>query len=109
MIELNQSNYKENQDFEMARKKVQKLKSFYIHFFIYLIGLTFFILKEYFEIDFNIFPLNQLNFFVMAIWTTAFLITLVDTVVSFAVFGKKWEDRKLESILNANNKTQKWK
>ena len=109
MIELNQSNYKENQDFEMARKKVQKLKSFYIHFFIYLIGLTFFILKEYFEIGFNIFPLNQLNFFVMAIWTTAFLITLVDTVVSFVVFGKKWEDRKLESILNANNKTQKWK
>ena len=82
---------------------------FYIHFFIYAIGLTFFILKEYFEIDFNIFPLNQLNFFVMAIWSTAFLITLVDTVVSFVVFGKKWEDRKLESILNANNKTQKWK
>ncbi|WP_254598170.1 2TM domain-containing protein [Flavobacterium sp. 7E] len=109
MIKMNQNSNKENQDLEIARKKVRKLKSFYMHFFIYMIGLTFFILKEYFKIRLNIFPLNQLNFFVMAVWTAAFLVTLVDTLVSFAFFGKKWEDRKLHNIMNTNNKTQKGK
>ncbi|NRT15584.1 hypothetical protein HNP99_001941 [Flavobacterium sp. 28A] len=109
MIETNQNSDIQNHSFELARKKVQKLKTFYIHFIIYLIGLSFFILKEYFKIGFTIFPFNQLNSFVMAIWTGAFLITLVDTVVSFVLFGKKWEDQKLAHFMKARNKTQKWK
>ena len=93
---------------EMATKKVVKLKAFYTHMFIYIVGLIIYILKEYFGVPLNFFPLRYINGFVMCIWTTAFLVSAVDLFASFKLFGQEWEERKLKSILEKKTKTQKW-
>lgn len=93
---------------EMATKKIVKLKAFYTHMFIYIVGLIIYILKEYFGVPLSFFPLRYINGFVMCIWTTAFLVSAVDLFASFKLFGQEWEQRKLKSILEKKTKTQKW-
>ncbi|CAA9202628.1 hypothetical protein FLA105534_04176 [Flavobacterium bizetiae] len=44
----------------------------------------------------------------MIIWTTAFLVSAVDLFDSFKIFGEEWEERKVKSILEKKEKTQKW-
>jgi hypothetical protein len=93
---------------EMATKKVVKLKEFYSHMFVYIIGVIIYILKEYFDVPFNFFPIQHINGFVMSIWTTVFLVSAVDLFTSFKIFGQEWEERKLRSILYKKQKKQKW-
>ncbi|WP_428228774.1 2TM domain-containing protein [Flavobacterium sp.] len=93
---------------KMASKKVVKLKAFYSHMFVYAIGVIFFILKEYFGVPFNFFPLKHINLFVMGVWTVFFLVSAIDILVSFRIFGEEWEERKMKSILEKKTKKQKW-
>lgn len=93
---------------KLASKKVQKLKSFYTHAFIYAIGVIVYILKEYTEAPLNFFPIGYINGFVMCIWTTAFLISAVDLFASYKIFGDEWEERKVKSIMDKNKERQKW-
>jgi hypothetical protein len=108
-METTQKSYEENEILEMARKKVQKLKGFYTHMFIYLIGVVFFILKEYFGAPLNFFPLNHLNFMVMLIWSAAFFISAIDILIAFQFFGKNWEERKIQRIMEKESNKQIWK
>jgi hypothetical protein len=93
---------------QIASRKVIKLRSFYIHAFIYSIGLILFTLKHYFGLPLNAFPIRYLNTFVMVIWSTAFLVSAVEIFASFKIFGEEWEERKLKSILEKKDKKQKW-
>ncbi|OXB24962.1 hypothetical protein B0A80_03535 [Flavobacterium tructae] len=102
---------KEQEDFElqkMASKKVVKLKAFYTHVIFYSAGLILYILKDYFGLPLNIFPVQYLNGFVMCIWTTAFVVSAIDIFASFKIFGEEWEERKMKSILEKKEKKQKW-
>ncbi len=92
----------------MASRKVLKLKSFYSHSFVYVIGVIVYILKEYTEAPLNFFPIRYINGFVMCLWTTAFLISAVDLFASYQIFGDKWEERKVKSIMQKNKEKQKW-
>jgi len=93
---------------KMANKKVVKLKAFYSHMFVYIIGVIFFILKEYFEVSFNFFPFQYLNLYVMGAWTVFFLVSAIDIFASFKIFGEEWEERKVKSIMEKKNKKTKW-
>ena len=44
----------------------------------------------------------------MVIWTSIFLFAAIDLFTSLKIFGEKWEERKLKSILYKKYKTQKW-
>jgi len=103
-----ENNQEENGLREIASRKVVKLKSFYTHAFIYAIGVLVYVLKEYFNVPLNFLPLRYLNGFVMAIWTTAFLVSAIDLFASFKIFGEEWEERKVKNILEKKNKKQKW-
>jgi len=92
----------------ICSKKSVKLKSFYIHTFIYAAGLCIFILKEYYGVQLNFFPAEYLNNVVMVSWTSIFLFAAIDLFTSLKIFGEKWEERKLKSILYKKYKTQKW-
>lgn len=93
---------------QIFSKKIIKLKSFCLHALIYGIGVTVFILKEYFGVHFDFFPVKHLNFVVMIIWTCVFLFSAIDLIVSYTIFGKEWEERKLKSILEKKQQKQKW-
>ncbi|MBF4517963.1 2TM domain-containing protein [Flavobacterium sp. ANB] len=92
----------------IASKKVNRLKSFYIHALIYTAALIAFVLKQYYGVSLNFFPLQHLNYVVMIIWTSVFLFSAIDLFVSFKIFGEEWEERKLKSLLEKKQKTQKW-
>nr|WP_315156736.1 2TM domain-containing protein [uncultured Flavobacterium sp.] len=108
-MEIDNSKYQENELLEIARKKVKKLKGFYTHAFIYAIGVIFFILKEYCGVPFNFFPIQHINFFVMAIWSTAFFISAVDILIVHHFFGKEWEEDKIKRIMKKESNKQIWK
>ena len=96
---------------EIFSKKIIKFRSFYIHAFIYAIGLTAFILKEYFGFPLHFFPFKYLNWVVMIIWSSVFLVSAIDLFASYTIFGEKWEARKVKSILGKYQKKeekQKW-
>jgi high-affinity Fe2+/Pb2+ permease len=108
-MEMNCNNDREK--FELGAifsKKIIKLRSFYIHAFIYAIGLIVYVLKEYYGVSLNFFPIRYLNSVVMVIWTTVFLVSAIDLFASYKIFDDEWEERKMKSLLNKKTKTQKW-
>jgi hypothetical protein len=108
-METNCDNAREKIEFrEIFSKKIVKLRSFYMHTFIYAIGLTVYVLKEYYGVSVNFFPIRYLNSVVMIIWTSVFLVSAIDLFASYKIFGEEWEQRKMKSLLNKKTKTQKW-
>lgn len=108
-MESNCSNNQGKMEFrQIFSKKIIKLKSFYIHSFIYAIGLIVFLLKEYYGVYLDFFPFKYLNYVVMIIWTSVFLVSVIDLFASYKIFHEEWEERKLNEILNKRIKKQKW-
>lgn len=108
-METNCNTTREKFEFqEIFSKKVVKLKSFYIHAFLYACGLTLYVFKEYYGVPLNYFPLKYINSVVMVIWTTVFLVSAIDLFASYKIFNEEWEERKLKNILEKKTKTQKW-
>ncbi|MET0946592.1 MAG: 2TM domain-containing protein, partial [Flavobacterium sp.] len=85
-----------------------RLRSFYIHAFIYGVGLVFYVLKEFYGIPLNFFPVIYLSSVVMIIWTSVFLVSAIDLFAYYKIFGEEWEERKVKNILEKRTKTQKW-
>ena len=105
----NCNNDREKFEFQQIfSKKTIKLKSFYVHTFIYACGLIVYVLKEYYGVPLNFFPFKYLNDVVIIIWTAVFLISIIDLIVSFKIFDEEWKERKLKKILEKKTKTQKW-
>lgn len=108
-MEANQQNYQEEELLKIAKNKVARLKDFYIHTFIFSIGVVIFVLKEYFGMSSNLFPINYINSFTMAIWAIIYLISALGMFFEYRVFGKKWEDNITKSILEKQSEKQIWK
>jgi hypothetical protein len=109
IMETNSNNTsEENVLKELASKKVVKLKSFYKHTFLYAVAMILYVLKEYTELPLNFFPIHFLNGVVVIIWSAVYVGSAIDMFVSFKIFGKEWEERKLRSLLEKKNRTQKW-
>lgn len=89
-------------------KKIVRLRSFYIHAFIYAIGSVLYVLKEFYGIPLNFFPVIYLNSVVMIIWTSVFLVSAIDLFAYYKIFGEEWEERKVKKLLDKRTKTQKW-
>ncbi len=93
---------------ELASKKVNQLKSFYKHLFLYTIALILFLLKEYTNLPLQFFPIKYINWVIVIIWTAVIVGSAIDLFASYKIFGHEWEERKLRSILEKKYKKQKW-
>lgn len=108
-MEINCNNDREKIELEaFFSKKENKLKAFYSHAFVYAVGLIVYVLKEYFGAPLNFLPIQYINCVVMIIWTSVFLFSAIDLFTSYKIFGEKWEERKMKSILEKKVKKQKW-
>lgn len=85
----------------LAAKRVKKLKDFYIHSLIFAIGVVFYVLKAYYGISFNFFPVNYINGFVMSIWALSYVIQGTDVFITEVLFGSEWEKKKINKILDS--------
>lgn len=93
---------------ELASKKVKQLRSFYKYLFIYTIALILFLLKEYTNLPLRFFPIQYLNWVIVILWSAVILGSAIDLFTSHTIFGQKWEERKMKSILEKRYKKQKW-
>lgn len=84
----------------LARKRVRKIKHFYGHLLVYLIGLAVYITKTYFGAPLNFIPLNYMNEFFMWIWTFVFAVEGFQLFFSEKVFGDNWEQKQIGKIMN---------
>lgn len=98
----------EQQRFERAAKRVKSIAGFYKHLIIYVLVNIFLIIVKYCSLE------GDEQFFQFSTFSTAFfwgigLLFHGMGVFGSAVFlGKDWEERKIQQILNKNNKGQKW-
>jgi len=107
MNEFNQ-NIAQKELFELAQKKVKKRRDFYIHLFVYSIGISFWLLKKYTDLPLHFFPIKYINWFVMAIWTVAICIQALELLLGELLFGKKWEARKMKQFMREQSQKQTW-
>jgi 2TM domain len=93
--------------YEMAQKKVKKLKNFYIHLIVYILVNAYILIKNYSNL------IEGERFFSFETFSTAFFwgIGLVahafSVFVPYFVLGKEWEEKKINEYMN-NEKNKKW-
>ena len=94
-------NYQQNSDlnYELAAKRVKKLKGFYTHLLVYIlvnifiIGLNFQDLKpgeSYFKLE---------NFATAFFWGIGLTAHAFSVFVPQIMFGKDWEERKIKEFM----------
>lgn len=84
---------------KIAREKVQKVKNFYTHLFIYCIGVIIYVLKTYFGVPINFWPIRFINEFFMWCWTLIIIIQGVRLFLGEQFLGSKWEEEKVKQIM----------
>jgi len=103
------TNYQQIELEALAKKRVGKIKRFFKHLIIYVIGLLVFILKEYFNAPFNFPPVHFLNWFFMSCWTVVLVVQGLKLLMKEVVLGKNWENRQMDKIMKSESKNQNWK
>ncbi len=100
----------EERKLELARIRVQKIKKYYIHLFIYSFVIVVYLLKTYLGAPLNFFPLKYLNGFIIWCWTFYIVIQTLQILFAEKLFGGNWEQRKINEILEKENQSKKhWK
>ncbi len=97
----------ENIALAMVRSRVRKMSRFYMHLFIYIIGLLIYLAKAYYGAPFNFWPIKHINSFFMWVWTFFVVLQGIQLFLSEKVFGVDWERRKLQEFMNKDKQT-KW-
>jgi len=94
----------------IAREKVQKIKNFYIHLFIYCIGVILYVLKTYCNVPINFFPIRFINAFFMWCWTFVIAVQGIRLFLGERFLGTQWEEEKVKQIMDEERiKKQNWK
>lgn len=97
-----------NDPYERARYRVEKIRSFYVHLLVYSIFLVVYILRNYFKVSFHFLGFHFINSFMMSIWTLIIIIKAIQLFIREVAFGTQWEQEKVEKIMNQNQQNQKW-
>jgi uncharacterized Tic20 family protein len=102
-------NFERKQAEELVRKRVKSVRNFYIHLCIYIIAASIYVAKKYYGIHFSFRPIGVLNTFVMVIWTVIIIMDAIKVFVIGAIFGRKWEERKIKELTENKKQKQIWK
>lgn len=97
-------NFSGNRAVEMARYRINKIRRFYLHLFIYAIGLLVYVLKTYYGVPFNFPPIHYITFTFMEIWTLFIVIKAISLFVREMAFGDEWEERKVAAFMDKDKK-----
>jgi hypothetical protein len=94
---------------DIAKARVEKRKEFYIQFIFFMLLVVIYVLKTYYGVSFDFFPLHYINGFVMAIATSYIVINGVYFVSTEFILGKSWEEKQIKKMMEKNNEKQIWK
>lgn len=89
----------EDKRYKEAKKKVEDIKGFYIHLFIYIvvnIGL--------FVINIISTPDSYWFYWPLLGWGIGIAMHGVSVFVSYGIFGKEWEEKQIKKYMDKENK-----
>jgi len=97
------TNYTEEERYYQAQKKVKEIKDFYAH-------LTVYALCNPIVIAVNLMTCPGFLYFIFCLlgWGMAVALHGLKAFGFAPFFDKEWEERKIKSILDKDNKTTKW-
>ena len=90
---------------ELAKEKVRRLKRFYNHLFIYIIGVLLFVAKRYYGAPLNFFPIKYLTETFMWCWTFVVGIQAMRWFFTERVFTTNWEEKQIQKELDKKQST----
>ena len=91
--------------YEMAQKKVRKLKRFYVHVIVYVFVNIFLFVTIIPKMHGNYFALQ--NFSTAFYWGIGLIGHGLSVFVPTLVLGQKWEERKIKEFVD-QEKNNKW-
>jgi len=89
-----------------AKKKVQKLKIFYLHLMLYIIVVALLIYNLYIVSGPYANNITALNITVLVLWTAFICIHAWRIFKGKSLFVKRWEDKKTEEILSEKEEVE---
>ena len=96
-------------EYQIAQRRVQKIKRFYTHLMVYLSLNSFFIINNIYNLR------NNDSIFQFSIFSTAFfwgigLLVHGLSVFNFSFFlGEKWEEKKIKEFMEKDKRqSQNW-
>ena len=101
-----QARYEKEEAYIRAKKKVEKLVGFYWHLAIYLVVNFFLIILIYTK--------SGESFWSLAVWSTplfwgiGMMFHFLGVFGADFLFGKNWEERKIEKYMNQENDRKRW-
>lgn len=95
------------QAYELARKKVKKLKNFYVHLIVYILVNTYIVIKHYSNLEQGESFLSFETFSTAFFWGIGLLAHGFSVFVPYFVLGKDWEEKKINEYLK-NGQNKKW-
>ena len=97
------TNLEKESVYEAAENKVKKLKGFYTHLVVYLVVNTFIIYANYTYSKGPISLFEFRTFSTALFWGIGLLAHGLNVFLIDFLFGKEWEERKINEILNKRN------
>ncbi|WP_240740160.1 2TM domain-containing protein [Flagellimonas allohymeniacidonis] len=91
----------EQRKLERAKKRIEELKGFYIHFAIYIIINVFILVNIYLSTD-NFWKWG--HFVPLAGWGIGVAFHASKTFGFNPLFGKKWEERQIQKYIEEDKK-----
>ena len=103
---MNKEDRDKNAYFE-AKKKVLKLKWFYINLCVYIVVIGF-IVWNFMVIEENEYTegITFLNYSTIVVWGIFIIIHALLTFKGYVVFNKNWEQKKIDAYMK--NDGQRW-
>nr|WP_315169975.1 2TM domain-containing protein [uncultured Flavobacterium sp.] len=94
---------------DIAKARVKKRKEFYIQFIFFMLLVVVYVLKTYYGVSFDFFPLQYINGFVMAIATLYIVIDGIYFISTEFILGKSWEEQQIKKMIEKKSEKQIWK
>lgn len=96
--------------YEMAVKRVKKIKKFYSHLVVYILVNIFLLCLQYMELEEGESFLQFKHFRTTIFWGFGLIIHGFVVFGKEGVFGREWEERKIREIMEKDkqNSSQNW-
>ena len=102
------NNYNTDEHYNLAYKRVKRIKGFYIHFFVYVLVNIFIICANYYEsISENKTFLSFETFSTALFWGIGLLAHGMSVFGKNIFFGQNWEEKKIQELME-KEKNEKW-
>jgi hypothetical protein len=100
-----ENNLQQDERYFVAQRKVKSIRGFYVHLFFYVVINAFISFQIYMHNDGDFWQYQ--NFTTAFFWGIGLLAHGVGVFGSSLIFGKEWEERKIQELMN-KDKNQKW-